>query len=29
MYSLKNAMETGIASGKKNIPGATVDDLTP
>ncbi|RNL90351.1 DUF1508 domain-containing protein [Sinomicrobium pectinilyticum] len=28
MYSSKSAMETGIASVKKNAPGATIDDLT-
>lgn len=28
MYSSLSAMENGIASVKKNAPGATVDDLT-
>ncbi|MEH6680283.1 MAG: YegP family protein [Sediminicola sp.] len=28
MYSSKSAMENGIASVKKNAPGATIDDLT-
>lgn len=28
MYSSFSAMENGIASVKKNAPGATVDDLT-
>ncbi|MCX2682187.1 YegP family protein [Galbibacter sp. EGI 63066] len=28
MYSSKSAMETGIASVKKNAPGAIIDDLT-